>query len=76
MGKKHERTLKAIFAEPIRANVNGSDVEAMLVAYGAELSEVKAHECGSCCMVCGPPFTVHIPRRRPTRVLSVPGAGS
>ena len=32
---KHRRTLQAIFAEPIRANVNWKDVEAMLAAFGA-----------------------------------------
>jgi hypothetical protein len=41
MSKKHRRTLAAIFADPVRANVNWSDIEAMLVAYGAEISEGK-----------------------------------
>ncbi len=41
MSKKHRRTLAAIFAEPVRASVNWSDIEAMLVAYGAEISEGK-----------------------------------
>ena len=41
MGKKHRRTLAAIFAEPVRANVNWSDIEAMLAACGAEISEGK-----------------------------------
>ena len=39
MSRKHRRTLRAIFAEPVRANVNRTDIEAMLVASGAELSE-------------------------------------
>ncbi len=39
--KKHRRTLQAIFAEPIRANVNWKDVEAMLAAFGGEISEGK-----------------------------------
>ncbi len=39
MSKKHRRTLAAVFAEPVRANVNGSDIEAMLAACGAEISE-------------------------------------
>jgi hypothetical protein len=39
MSKKHRRTLAAIFAEPVRANVSWSDIEAMLEARGAELSE-------------------------------------
>jgi HicA toxin of bacterial toxin-antitoxin, len=41
MSKKHRRTLQAIFAEPIRANVKWSDIEAMLNAFGAEISEGK-----------------------------------
>jgi hypothetical protein len=38
---KHERTLGAIFEEPVRANVNWSDVEAMLKFYGAEITQGK-----------------------------------
>jgi hypothetical protein len=38
MSKKHRRTLQAIFAEPVRANVNWADIEAMLLAYGAEIT--------------------------------------
>jgi hypothetical protein len=41
MSKKHRRTLQAIFAEPVRANVNWADIEAMLSAFGAEISEGK-----------------------------------
>ncbi len=39
MSKKHHGTLAAIFAEPVRANVKWSDIEAMLQARGAEISE-------------------------------------
>lgn len=39
MGRKHRRTLAAIFAEPVRANINWSDVEALLAACGADISE-------------------------------------
>jgi hypothetical protein len=39
MSKKHHRTLAAIFAEPVRTNVEWSDIEAMLAAYGAEISQ-------------------------------------
>ena len=38
---KHRRTVQAIFAEPIRANVNWADIEAMLSAFGAEISPGK-----------------------------------
>jgi len=36
---KHRRTWQAIFEHPVRADVEWSDVEALLVALGAELSE-------------------------------------
>ncbi len=36
---KHKKTLAAIFAEPVRANVKWRDVEALLKAKGAEISE-------------------------------------
>jgi hypothetical protein len=41
MNKKHRRTLEAIFAEPVRANVIWSDIEALLEACGAGISEGK-----------------------------------
>lgn len=36
---KHERTLAAVFADPVRANVPWADVEALLRHCGAEISE-------------------------------------
>ena len=36
---KHRRTLTAIFAEPVPANIGWNDVERLLRALGAELSE-------------------------------------
>jgi hypothetical protein len=36
---KHQKTLEAVFSEPIRSNVNWSDIESLLEALGAELSE-------------------------------------
>ena len=36
---KHHNTLRAIFAEPVRANVKWTDVEHLLRALGAELTE-------------------------------------
>ncbi len=35
----YQRTLKAIFTDPIRANVLWLDIEAMLKYHGAEISE-------------------------------------
>ncbi len=36
---KHERTLEAIFADPVRANIMWKDVVGMLRHLGAEISE-------------------------------------
>jgi hypothetical protein len=36
---KHRQSLQAIFDDPIRANIAWRDVEAMLVAAGAEVSK-------------------------------------
>jgi hypothetical protein len=41
MSRKHRRTLEAIFAEPVLANVNWADIVAMLVANGANVTEGK-----------------------------------
>jgi HicA toxin of bacterial toxin-antitoxin, len=39
MRGKHRSTLQAIFADPVRANVLWTDVEALLVAAGASISQ-------------------------------------
>ena len=39
---KHERTLQAVFDDPIRANIDWFDVEAMLVHLGAQVSEGRS----------------------------------
>jgi len=39
MNSKHRRTLQAIFAKPVRSDVRWSEVETLLVALGAVLSE-------------------------------------
>jgi len=39
MLRKHTRTLNAIFAEPVRANIPWADIEALLVALRAERDE-------------------------------------
>jgi len=36
---KHRKTLEAIFEKPERANIAWRDVEALLIAVGAEISE-------------------------------------
>jgi hypothetical protein len=37
--RKHRKTLEAIFEKPERANIAWRDVEALLIALGAEISE-------------------------------------
>jgi hypothetical protein len=39
LSRKHMATFRAIFADPVRANIAWRDVEAMFVALGAEVSE-------------------------------------
>jgi hypothetical protein len=39
MGPKHQRTLTAIFEVPVRSNIPWRDIESMLNAAGAEISE-------------------------------------
>ena len=36
---RHGKTLRAVFEDPVRANVRWGDIEKMLRALGAELSE-------------------------------------
>ena len=39
MGPKHRQTLQAIFEDPVRSNIAWRDIEAMLKAAGAEITE-------------------------------------
>ena len=39
MNQKHRGTLKAIFADPARSNIPWRDIEGMLRAVGAEITE-------------------------------------
>lgn len=39
MNQKHRRTLEAVFEEPVRSNIPWRDIEGMLKASGAEISE-------------------------------------
>ena len=36
---KHRRTLRNVFENPVRSDITWSDIENMLIAYGAEISE-------------------------------------
>ena len=39
MTGKHKKTLQAIFADPVRASIPWADIEALLMALGAEREE-------------------------------------
>ena len=39
MDNKHQRVLEAIFEKPERANIDWKDIETLLLALGAEISE-------------------------------------
>jgi len=39
ISSQHRRTLRAIFEEPIRSDIAWTDIEKLLAALGAELSE-------------------------------------
>lgn len=39
LGKTHRQTLAAIFDDPVRAGINWSDIEKLLKACGAEITE-------------------------------------
>ena len=39
MGTKHQKTLEAVFASPVRPNIPWRDIEKMLIALGAQIGE-------------------------------------
>ena len=39
MHSKHQKTLQAIFENPVRSNILWKDIENLLIAIGAEISE-------------------------------------
>jgi len=39
INKKHQKVLDSIFVEPVRSNVIWNDIEKLLIALGAEISE-------------------------------------
>jgi len=39
MKRKHQKTLDAIYARPVSANIQWRDIEALLIELGADISE-------------------------------------
>ena len=41
VNRRHEKTLEAIFEDPVSSSISWTDIEALLRALGAEMSEGK-----------------------------------
>ena len=63
MNSKHRRTLAAVFADPISANIKWRDIEAMLRALGATIEEGKGSRVHI--LLEGKPATFHRPHPNP-----------
>ena len=46
MKRKHRKTLELIFARPISGNIKWTDIEALFIELGAELSEREGSRIG------------------------------
>ncbi|MEZ4525683.1 MAG: type II toxin-antitoxin system HicA family toxin [Desulfobacterales bacterium] len=46
MNSKHRKTLKAIFENPVRANIPWRDIESMLLSLGALIEEAEGSRVG------------------------------
>jgi hypothetical protein len=49
MRRKHRRILEAIFAHPVRANIQWHDFEALFIDLGAEISEREGSRVAVVC---------------------------
>lgn len=63
MNAKHRRTLEAVFAQPVRANVRWTEIEALLLALGAERSEGRGSRVRF--LLNGAEATFHRPHPQP-----------
>jgi hypothetical protein len=45
LSRRHQTTLEAVFATPVRAGIVWRDIEALFVACGGEISEGKGRAC-------------------------------
>ena len=41
LSKKHRQTLERVFQDPVRSDIKWNDIEKLLIALGAEVSEGK-----------------------------------
>lgn len=63
MNRKHSRTLEAVFAHPVGANIKWRDIEGLLLALGAEIEEGSGSRIHV--LLNGAPATFHRPHPRP-----------
>ena len=59
MNRKQQRTLESVFARPVRANIDWRDIESLLIALGAEVSEAKGSRV--CVLLNGRTAVFHRP---------------
>ncbi len=69
MNAKQQKTLDAIFIDPVKANIKWSDVESLLMSLGAEKKKVQGHGSVSAFMELILLSIALIPKKRPTKVL-------
>ncbi|MEZ4591035.1 MAG: type II toxin-antitoxin system HicA family toxin [Chloroflexota bacterium] len=46
MKRKHQKTLERIFARPVSGNIKWTDIEALFISLGAEVSEREGSRIG------------------------------
>ena len=46
MNRKHQKTLELVFARPVSGGIKWRDIEALLVALGAEVTECEGSRVG------------------------------
>ena len=63
MNAKHRRTLEAIFAQPVPSDIRWAEIEALLVALGAERSEGRGSRVRF--LLNGAEAVFHRPHPRP-----------
>ncbi len=63
MNAKHQRTLEAIFARPVLSDIRWAEIEALMVALGAERSEGRGSRVRF--LLNGAEAVFHRPHPRP-----------
>lgn len=56
---RHRKTLRALFSDPVRANIRWKDIENLLLALGAEVEEAEGSRI--CVFFNGRPNVFHRP---------------